>query len=100
MVRPARDSDCRVFHCDSHVTHAVTRSDGRVVLFVVSFFVTLSARSFVVARFAARSALDCWLELHLRQASLSSIANCCGQSENKRGTLVFHILISGVVTRP
>ena len=64
----------QVSDCDSHVKRAVTRSDGRVRS-VCSFpFVTLSARSFVIARFAARSALDFWFELLLRQAVETSVS--------------------------
>ena len=57
LVRPARESAGKVFDGDSHVQRAVTRSDGSV-LPVCSFpFCVFSARSFVVARFVARSAL-------------------------------------------
>ena len=89
LARPARESDGKVFNCDSHVHRAVTRSDGSV-LPVCSFpFCVFSARSFVVARFVARSALDCWFELLSRQVSLSSTANCCGRCENKVASLYF-----------
>ena len=57
LVRPARESAGKVFDGLSHVKRAVTRSDGSV-LPVCSFpFCVFSARSFVVARLVARSAL-------------------------------------------
>ena len=68
------------------------------VLLAPSPFCDFFARSFVVARFAACSVLAFWFELLLRQASLSSIANCCGQEGKQSGSLYF-IFISGVVTR-
>ena len=89
----------QVLDCDPHVKRTVIRSNCSA-LPVCSFpFCVFSARSFVVARFMARSVLVCWFELLLRQASLSIIANCCGRSEKANVARLCFTFISGVVPR-
>ena len=52
---------------------------------------------FVVARFAAQSAFDCWFELLLRRLSAAQLIVAV-RCENKVASLCF-TFISGVVTR-